>query len=175
MKEILKILWLIIVGLLISVIIYPLLHEVGHSIVALLVGTRILDFKILIAPSITCDVSNVDVIGRALIGLGGIFFPYVLSMILKPKCFWGWYASFLLRGISVYSVILSAIAIVFHINGNSWRNEDIVQVLYLFPNGTWLLFFVLSIMGFYGLMRILKEKVFSRCIDYFNKNENAIL
>lgn len=175
LKDFLKMIGLIIVGLLVAVIIYPFLHEIGHSIIALLVGARITDFNILPIPFVECEVSAVDITGQTLIGLGGIVFPFMLSMILKPKWFWGWYASLILRGISVYSVILSIIATVLHINGNSWQNEDIVQVLHLFPNGTWLLLIVLSVMGTYGLMRLLKDKVFSRCIDYFNKTENAIV
>ena len=173
LKEFLKMMGLIIVGLLTAAIIYPLLHEVGHSLVALLVGARITEFNILPIPFVECEISNVDIIGQTLSGLGGIVFPFIMSMLLKPKWFWSWYASLILRCISVYSVILSIIATVLHINGNSWQNEDIVQVLHLFPNGTWLLLIVLSIMGTYGLMRILKEKVLSRCLDYFNKTESA--
>lgn len=175
LKDFLKMIGLIIVGLLTAVIIYPFLHEVGHSLVALLVGARITDFDILPIPFVECEVSNVDVTGQTLIGLGGIVFPFALSMLLKPKWFWGWYASLILKGISVYSVILSIIAIVLHINGNSWQKEDIVQVLQLFPSGMWLFLIVLCIMGTYGILRLLKEKVFSRCIDYFNKTEKAIV
>ena len=173
MKDFFKIIGLVIVGLLMAIIIYPFLHEVGHSLVALLVGARITNFNILPIPFVECEVSSIDVTGQTLIGLGGIVFPFMLSMMVKPKLFWGWYASLILRGISVYSVILSIIATVLHINGNSWQNEDIVRVLRLFPNGTWLLLAVLCIMGIYGLIRLLKEKVLSRCIDYFNKTENA--
>ena len=175
LKEFLKMVGLIIVGLLTAVIIYPFLHEIGHSLIALLVGARIIDFNILPIPFIVCEITTVDVSGQMLIGLGGIVFPFVLSMLLKPKWFWGWYASLILKGISVYSVILSIIAIVLHISGNSWQKEDIVQVLQLFPNGTWLFLIVLCIMGTYGFLRLLKEKVFSRCIDYFNKTEKAIV
>lgn len=173
MKEFLKMIALIIVGLITVIIIYPFLHEIGHSLVALLVGARIVDFNILPIPFVKCEVSNVDITGQALIGVGGIVFPFVLSMTLKSKWFWGWYISLILKGISVYSVMLSIIATVLHINGNSWQNEDVVRVLHLFPNGTWLLLAVFCIMATYGLVRLLKENVFSKCIDYFSKTENA--
>lgn len=175
MKDTLKCMGILFVGLFVAVIIYPFLHESGHSLVALLVGARIIDFNILPIPFVVCEVSTIDITEQIFIGLGGIVFPYVLSMLLKPKWFWGWYASLILKGISVYSVILSIIAIVLHINGNSWQNEDIVQILQVFPNGTWLFLILLCIMGAYGLIRLLKEKVFSRCIDYFNKTEKAIV
>ena len=168
-KEIIKMAGLIIVGLLTAVIIYPFMHEVGHSLVALLVGSEIADFNLLPMPFVVCEVSTVGETEKALIGLGGIVFPFILSMILKPKRFWCWYVSLILKGISVYCVMLSVIAIVFYIHGNSWQNEDIVQVLHSFPSGRWLLLTILCIMGFYGVTRLLKEKVFTRCIDYFNK------
>lgn len=38
MKDILKCIGLLIVGLFVAVIVYPFLHETGHSIVALAVG-----------------------------------------------------------------------------------------------------------------------------------------
>lgn len=171
LKIFLKMIGLIIVGLLTAVILYPFLHEVGHLLVALLVGARITDFNIFPMPFIECEVSDIDITGQIFIGLGGIVFPFVLSMILKPKCFWGWYASFMLRGISVYSVILSIVAAVLYINENSWQKEDIVRILHLFPNGTGLFLTVLCIMGVYGLIRLWKEKLFLRCIDYFDKTE----
>ncbi len=171
MKEFLKMIALIIVGLITAIIIYPFLHEIGHSLVALLVGARIVDFNILPIPFVKCEASNVDITGQTLIGVAGIVFPFVLSMMLKSKWFWGWYISLILKGISVYSVILSIIATVLHINGNSWQNEDVVQVLHLFPSGTWLLLAVFCIMATYGLMRLFKERVFSRCIDYFSKKK----
>ena len=175
MKDFLKMIGLIIVGLLVAVIIYPFLHESGHSLIALLVGARITDFNILPIPFVECEVSAVDITGQTLIGLGGIVFPFVLSMILKPKWFWAWLTCMILRGISVYSVILSIIAILFHINGVSWKNEDIIQVLEIFPNGTWLFLIVLCIMGTYGFMRLLKEKLFTRCIEYFDTCEKSII
>ena len=169
MKKTLKMIGLVIVGLLTAVIIYPFLHEVGHSLVALLVGAKITDFNLLPMPFIECEVSSVDITGQIFIGLGGMVFPFVVSMIYTPKKFWGWYVSLLLKGISVYSVVLSIMAIVFHINGYSWQNEDVVQVLYMFPNGKWLLIIALCLAGTYGLVRLFKEKFFSRCVGYFAK------
>lgn len=112
---------LIAVGLFVAVIIYPFLHETGHTLIALLVGAKITRFNILPIPFVECEISAVDIKGQIFIALGGIVFPYALSMILKPKHFWGWYANFVLKGISVYSVILSVIASVFYMKGITWK------------------------------------------------------
>ena len=175
MKEILKCIGLIFVGLFVAVIIYPFLHEVGHSILAILVGARVIEFNLLPLPYIICEVSEVGDVGNALIGLGGIVIPFFVSMSFNPKRFWLWYANLLIKGISTYAIILSAIAIIFYINGINWQNEDIVQVLNIFPDGRWIFLVVLCIMAIYGLMRLLKEKMISRCIIYFDKTKRSIV
>lgn len=167
MKEILKIIGLIMVGLLTALIIYPFLHEIGHSFVALLVGARITNFKILPIPFVECEVTNIGSAEQMFIGLGGIVFPFVLSMSLKLKWFWGWYANMILKCISIYSVILSIIATVLHVNEKSWQNEDIVQVLNLLPNCKWLFLVLLCLMCIFGVFQILHEKLITRCIDFF--------
>lgn len=171
MKDFLKMIGLIAVGLFVAVIIYPFLHETGHTLIALLVGAKITRFNILPIPFVECEISAVDIKGQIFIALGGIVFPYALSMILNLKWFWGWYANFILKGISVYSVILSVIASGFYMKGITWQNEDIVKILQLFPNCKYALLIVFCTMGVYGLIQLLKEKVFSRCVEYFNKTE----
>ena len=175
MKCFLKMTGLVIAGLLTAIIIYPFLHEAGHSLIAMLLGAKITEFNLIPIPYVVCEISAVDISGQMLIGLGGIIIPFILSMALNPRWFWTWLTCMILRGISVYSVILSIIAILFHINGVSWKNEDIIQVLEIFPNGTWLFLIVLCIMGTYGFMRLLKEKLFTRCIEYFDTCEKSII
>lgn len=175
MKEILKCIGLLLGGLFAAVIIYPFLHESGHSVFAILVGAKIIKFNLIPLPYIVCEISEVGNVGKALIGLGGIVIPFIVSMSFKSKCFWLWYINLIIKGISTYAIILSAVASIFYINGISWQKEDIVQVLKLFPSDTWLFLAVLFIMGTYGLIRLLKENVFSKCIEYFNKTEKVIV
>ncbi len=175
MKDILKCIGLLIVGLFVAVMVYPFLHESGHSLVAFLVGARVIEFNLLPLPYIVCEVSEVGNIGKALIGLGGIVIPFIVSMSFKPKRFWLWYANLLIKGISIYAILLSVIAIIFYINDVNWQNEDIVQVLNIFPHSGWIFLVVLCIMATYGLMRLMKEKLVSRCIIYFDKTKKSIV
>lgn len=175
MKDVLKCMGLLFVGLFAAIILYPFLHESGHSIIAVFVGAEIVEFNLLPLPYIVCEISEVGNIGKAFIGLGGIVIPFIVSMSFKPRRFWSWYANLLVKGISTYAIILSVIAIIFHTNGANWQNEDILQVLNIFPDGRWFFFVVLCIMATYGLMRLMKEKLVSRCIIYFDKTEETIV
>ncbi len=46
MKDFLKIIGIILVGLFTAVIIYPMLHEAGHSLIALTVGADVVEFNL---------------------------------------------------------------------------------------------------------------------------------
>lgn len=73
------------IGLFTAILLYPTLHEAGHSLLALIVGAKVVDFNLFPIPSIMCDVFGVGNTGIILIGLGGIIIPYVISMIFKTK------------------------------------------------------------------------------------------
>ena len=62
MKDILKYLGLFFVGLFVAIIIYPFLHEAGHSMAAILVGAKVIDFNLLPLPYVTCEVSSLNTI-----------------------------------------------------------------------------------------------------------------
>lgn len=175
MKDALKMFLLIIVGFLTAIIIYPFLHEGGHSIIALMVGAEIAEFNLFPLPFVVCEVSKVDNIGQVLIGLGGILIPFILSMSLKPKTFWMWYVNLLIKGISTYAILLSVISILLHINGVSWHDEDITKVLQFFPKGVLIFLLLFVLMSAYGIIKIIKEKPLTKCIIYFDTPSDAII
>ena len=168
MKNMLKMFLLIIVGLLTAIIIYPFLHESEHAIIALIVGAEITDLNLFLLPFVVCEVSKIDNLGQVLIGLGGIFIPFVISMSLKLKPFWMWYVNLLIKGISTYATLLSVIAILLHINGVSWHNKDIIQVLQISQKGIWLFLCVFVVMFVYGCFIIKADKPFIKLINHFN-------
>jgi len=157
-----------VVGLLTAAVIYPLLHEGGHAVAAALVGAEIAEFHLFPLPFVVCDISGVRAVGQLFIGGGGVLLPYLLSAALRPKNFWVWYVTVLVRGISLYAVLLSFIAVVCHMNGNSWTNEDVVHVLVAFPNSAGGLLVSLGSMGAWMCTRLVKERIFTRCMSYFD-------
>ena len=56
MKYSIKIIGIFFFGLLTAIIIYPVLHEFGHSLVAIAVGAKVVDFTLFPTPNLMCDV-----------------------------------------------------------------------------------------------------------------------
>lgn len=163
MKIFLKSAGFFAVGLLIAAVVYPVLHEAGHLLTAVLVGAKISDFSLL---SLACEG---DVTCQVFTGLGGIMLPYFLSMSLRPADFWLCYSAFVLKGISVFSVFVSMLAIIF-----DWQNDDVVQVLHLFPKGTYLFVSLFAVMLIYGVLQLTKDGFLSKVYDYFNNLFNKM-
>lgn len=106
---------------------------------------------------------------------GGIVIPFVISIFIKVKKFWAWYALFLVKGISLYAVVLSLITAILHTYGINMDNEDIVQILKIFPNGVWIVVVVLGLMTLCSIIAMKKEKPFLRCLNYFDIIENEAM
>lgn len=153
-KNSFKILGLFVVGLITALLIYPFLHEGGHALIAFLVGADVVGFYLFPLPYVLCNVAEVDSVGQVLIGFGGIIIPFVLSAVIKPKRFWLWYTVLIIKGISLFAVILSLIATILYLNGISWTNEDIVQILEIFPEGALLFILIFVLMIIYGVVGV---------------------
>lgn len=167
MRDIFKCVALFTVGLLMSAVVYPLLHEAGHSIVALTIGAKVREFSLFPLPYVVCQLSSGDKVSEVFIGLGGILMPYLLSMQFRAKSFWLWYANLLIKSISVYASLLSATAIILRNFGVSWQDDDVIQVLSAFPNGDRLLLLMLITMSIYGIANIISDKPLQKCVSYF--------
>lgn len=151
-----------------SPLIYPILHEAGHSLIALIVGAKVVAFNLFPLPNVMCDVLNVENTGIVAIGLGGIIIPYLISYFLKPKPFWIWYANTIVRGISLLALVISVVSIILWLNGNIVQNEDIVQVLTVFNDGATLFLIIFALMIIYGVIRIITDKPIKTINEYFS-------
>lgn len=164
MKDGMKFLALLISGLFTAAFLYPLLHEAGHFLVGLLAGAEICRFSLWPVPMVAAKASSV---GQIWIGLGGIFLPYLVAFLMRPRRFCLWYINFLLRGISVFSLLLSLGAILCDMNGIRWEEEDIIQVLQIFPQGRGLFLCLFTLMFAGGIYGLIKEKPLQKCMVYF--------
>lgn len=167
MTDFVKDVGLLVVGLLTAVFIYPFIHELGHAAVALMVGADIEQFALSYPQHIICDISHIDSVSRAAIGIGGNVFPYFISSLWQPKNFWAWYVLLLIKVISLLSLALSIISIILYQNGSFDSNEDINQVLAYFTNGDKLCLIVFSLMFIFGIKRIASSRPLKRCLLYF--------
>ena len=167
MKDILKYVGLFFVGLFVAIIIYPFLHEAGHSMAAILVGAKVIDFNLLPFPYVICEVSNLNTTSMILIGLAGMFVPALISIIVRPKSFWFWYCNLVMKFICFLSFAISFIAIVLYIFGVTIKNEDIVQVIYIWNYGVFVLI-VIMVLSMIGIIRsIIKQKPLMKIMVYF--------
>lgn len=167
MKDILKYAGLLFVGLFVAIIIYPFLHEAGHSMVAILVGAKVMDFNLLPLPYVTCEVSSLNTTSMILIGLAGMFVPALISIIARPEPFWFWYSNLVIKFICLLSFVISFIAIVLYLFGITIKNEDIIQVIDIWDNGVFVLI-ITMVLSMIGIIRsIIKQKPLMKIMDYF--------
>lgn len=87
MKLTIKVTALFLVGLFIAVIVYPVMHELSHSVTAMLVGAEVVEINLFPLPNVLCDVAGIDEIGIVFIGLSGMIIPFFISAVFKPKSF----------------------------------------------------------------------------------------
>ena len=167
MKDIFKYVGLFFVGLFVAIIIYPFLHEAGHSMMAILVGAKVTDFNLLPLPYVTCEVSNLNTTSMILIGLAGMFVPALISIIAHPEPFWFWYCNLVIKFICFLSFAISFVAIVLYLFGVTIKNEDIVQVIQIWNNGVFVLI-ITMVLSMIGIIRsIIKQKPLIKIMDYF--------
>ena len=169
MKYVIKVSALFLVGLLMAVIIYPIMHELGHSLTAVLVGAKVIEINLLPLPNVLCDISNTDNTGIVFIGFSGMVIPFLFSAVIKPKGFWLWYSNFVLRGISALSFVVAIISTLSFIAGSPMPNDDITQILLLWQNGQWLCLVTSVFFATMAVWKLVKEKPFNRCFEYFNR------
>lgn len=116
-------------GLIVSVVIYPVLHEIGHIIFAEIFGIKIEEINLFSEFSILCSVNIADKDKVIFIGYGGILFPMIVSLAIKPKTFVLWYMTFFLKIINIFSIILSVFSLITFILSKPLTNDDISTIL----------------------------------------------
>ena len=169
MKDTIKAIGLFVVGLTVAVIVYPVMHELAHSLVAIAVGARVVEINILPVPSVLCDVKSVDSTGMVAIGMSGMLLPYFLSAVIKPKNFWIWYANYIVKGISALAFVISTISTVCFLVGSPLPNDDTTQTLLTWSGGKWICLSVVSFsLVILATVRLIQEKPLAHCMRYFD-------
>ena len=146
MKDIVKTLEIMVLGLAVAVFVYPFFHELGHVLFAYLSGIKVLEFNILPIPSVLCNMSDASVLQYLLIGLGGMIFPFIVSVAFHPKHFVWWYIDFVVRIISMIAFGISIVGIIMYKTNAPIRNEDITTTLHAVPD-LWVSLLLLCILA----------------------------
>lgn len=167
LKITLKMVVLFCLGLSVAVIIYPTLHDAGHSLMAMAVGAEVISFELFPLPNVMSNISGVSSIGLALIGIGGMLIPMTVSLVLHPKNFLLWYCNTLIRGISILALGITLVATIMFATGNPIANEDITSVLNIYSDATvWVLLLTIPFIAFI-CMKIVRDNPIKRVEEYF--------
>lgn len=167
MKDVLKVFGLVFVGLFIAIFIYPTLHEFGHMLATFVLGGSVKEFHVFPMAYVVCDMSHTRVLSKIIIGLSGMLLPFLLSSIVQPKKFWGWYICFITRGVCILSFVISLAAIVlFHLE-REIENEDIIQVLKMEPAYGGIYFAFLMLLLVADIILVVRSRPINQCLRYF--------
>lgn len=150
------------IGLFTAVILYPLLHESGHSLFAVVLGCKVTEFNLLPLPSIVCNASGLEARAIAFIGLGGLLFPLIFTALVNIKNFWVWLIGIYISFITFLSYLISLYSCIAYAYGTPVANEDVTQIINLYPNAfSGLIMLLIGLMGIVAF-QVVKSKGLQR-------------
>ena len=156
------------VGLAAAVIVYPFTHELGHVVAAWLSGAQICEFHLLPIPNVLCKFDPMNIMSIILTGFGGILFPLMVTGVHPPKPFLLWYLWLSIKGICVWSLLLSLWELVFFQTELEIENDDIAQVLRFAPEYRAVYFAVIIAALTITAMQMTRSRPLKKCMEYFN-------
>ena len=167
MSFFIKIINLFIIGILMAVIVYPVLHELAHSITCVLFGAEIIEVNLFPCPSVLCNVDGVSNIGVIAIGISGVVLPFVFAMIGKTNKFWIWYIKYVIKLISALAFIISAISTICFLTGRPLSNDDTTQLLLVWGNNKWICLIAFIGLSIIAVFELVKERPLEKCLKNF--------
>lgn len=117
-----------VIAMFTTIFIYPLLHEGGHLLAALLVGAEVVEMSVFPIPYVSMFVDPYDALGRVVIGMCGMVFP-MICIVFRPKHFVSSIALSTIVFVNAIAWLLSCVAIVANRLGLCWKNEDVITVI----------------------------------------------
>ena len=162
----LKLIWMYIIAMFTAIFIYPLLHELGHYLAALLVGAEIVEMSVYPIPYVSMLVDSYDSLGQAVIGMCGMIFP-MTCMIFRPKRFVGSIVVNTIMFVNALAWLLSCVALGANQLGICWENEDVISVVYNMKNEEIGVFLFCLVALIISLFVILNRKNINRILSFF--------
>lgn len=173
LKDWIKVIFIMVVGILIVVFVYPALHELGHMMSAVVCGGEIRELHIFPSAYVVCNTVDMGDAGKIGVGLSGMMLPFLLTLMMQPKKFWPWYACFILRGVCILSFLISLAAVVMFRLEREIPNEDMTQVLQVQPIYGNAYFIGLIILLLLELYLVVKSRPIKQCLKYFELNKES--
>lgn len=133
MKLFFNILLLILVGLLVCLVVYPFLHEIGHCIFAYVLSCDVKNINFTNDISVDCVVNAQNKWLIVFVALGGLIFPFIIAVLFRMKSFWLWCASVLLKLVCLLSFVISIVSAVLTLSGSVNIHDDSTVVINYAP------------------------------------------
>ncbi len=128
MKLFFKLAYMCLLGIMVTVIWYPVLHEMGHLFASVILGGTDINVQLFPVPFVSAMMTNPTKYHYTIVGLAGLVLP-MTAFVCRPKRFTVWFINEIVKCNVVISWLLSTVAIVCMICGKEWCNEDIVTVV----------------------------------------------
>lgn len=168
MKDLLRTLLLIVVGLVAAIAVYPVLHEMGHTLAALITGSNVIEVQMWPLPSTLCKIDTDNLLQIIVLGFGGIMLPFAVTILRPPKRFLTWYLWFVIKGICILSFTISLWAIVFYQTELEIVTDDLTRVMEYAPEHKLLYLSVLVVLILISVVQAVQSRPIKRCMNYFN-------
>lgn len=165
MMKIFKLVFIILLGLITAFLLYPFLHELGHGLAAILMGEKIKEFALFPTPYIGYEMTEVKTCKIIIIGLSGMVFPVIFSLVIYSTNFWMWLIGLYLNVICLISFVISIIACVNHLRSTPIINEDVTQILDMTSGNAWIWIAFFILLTFLLIVQIIKSKPITRCYE----------
>lgn len=176
MKDLLKVIFTMIIGLTIAIVIYPFIHELGHFIACKLVGAEVSKFSVLPA-FVECNILNLSKHDIISIGVSGNLLPtiicIIMTLIVKPKNIYVWYIKTHFTFTCWLSWVLSLVNIIAvklgYEDTNIVNTEDIASLVIRYADiSTWC-FSLCIVMIVISQTCIINKTAINQFKDCFNK------
>jgi hypothetical protein len=157
-----------------ALLLYPLTHELGHALAALLLGGKPFAIELLPLPCIVCEASGLSNTGLIIVGLSGLILPALIALPLRRCSFFLWYTSFIMRGIVLLSMAVSAVTAFLYCADIPLPEDDITGVLELWRGGElWLIPSFLIVMALL-IAQLASEKPMRKIIQALSMHNTGI-
>ena len=167
MKDALKCFGLLAVGLLTAIFLYPFLHELGHTVSAIIFGRQVCDFRLFPIPSVMCEMDVTNKISIIVVGFSGMLLPYLISLVPPRKTFWIWYLWLIISGICLLSFAVSIAGIFMYVSGDPMANEDVTQIMKFADEYYVPYLAILIVLSVIRSIQIVRSKPIKRCMKCF--------